>query len=153
MADANSLSLIIIAMITLGGILVAMTVGWWSSVSCIVFLVAYCLRLQQLSDRYGRIFIIGVAMSGSIIEELNFVLVSLYAKRLPGGPWFLLFGSVIEGSLGGRETLEYLTYPLSFSLQACRPHGLWFMHICRIAQRRTSARIHSRSSWAPCSSG
>jgi hypothetical protein len=67
-------------MTTIGGILVIMTVGWWSSVSCSTTLVTSCLTDQQLSDRYGRIFIIGVAMSGGIVEELNFVLVSMYAK-------------------------------------------------------------------------
>jgi hypothetical protein len=33
--------------------------------------------------------------------DFNFILVSYFWKRLPGGYWFLVVGSVVEGLLGG----------------------------------------------------
>jgi MFS family permease len=72
-------------MTTVMGVLGVLTVGWWVS----------------LSDRYGRTFIVGVTILGRIFEDFNFIFVSMFAKRLPGGYWFLLIGPILEGTLGG----------------------------------------------------
>ncbi|KAF8473108.1 major facilitator superfamily domain-containing protein [Gautieria morchelliformis] len=71
------------------GILSCITSGWWG----------------QLSDRYGRMVIIRIAASGLLITDLNFILVTLAAKRLPGGYRFLFVGPAIDGMLGGMTTL------------------------------------------------
>ncbi|KZV82383.1 hypothetical protein EXIGLDRAFT_729795, partial [Exidia glandulosa HHB12029] len=39
-----------------------------------------------------------------LFADFNFILVSLYAKYLPGGYWFLLMSSIVDGLLGGMGT-------------------------------------------------
>ncbi|THH14854.1 hypothetical protein EW146_g5538 [Bondarzewia mesenterica] len=79
---------ILAAMATTTGVLSCFTTGWWSS----------------LSDRYGRTFIIGIAICGLLVQDLNFIVVALFPKKVPGGYMFVLFGSVLEGFLGGLAT-------------------------------------------------
>ena len=55
----------------------------------------------QLSDRYGRTFIMGIAICGLLVQDLNFIIVTLFPSKVPGGHFFVLFGSVVEGCLGG----------------------------------------------------
>ncbi|ETW85959.1 hypothetical protein HETIRDRAFT_471204 [Heterobasidion irregulare TC 32-1] len=79
---------VLAAMATTTGILSCFTTGWWGS----------------LSDRYGRTFIMGIAICGLLVQDLNFIIVTLFPSKVPGGHLFVLFGSVVEGCLGGLTT-------------------------------------------------
>ncbi|KAF8586548.1 MFS general substrate transporter [Ramaria rubella] len=76
------------------GILSCLTTGWWG----------------QLSDRYGRIPILRLATFGLLISDINFIVVSLWADRLPGGYRLLLVGPAIDGLFGGMSTLMACIY-------------------------------------------
>lgn len=56
----------------------------------------------QLSDRYGRTRILGLVACATIFEDLVFVFVSMYAKRLPGGYWSVLVDPLVMGLLGSK---------------------------------------------------
>lgn len=43
----------------------------------------------------------GISVIGLLLTDFNFIFVSLFTERVPGGYWFLLLGPVVEGSLGG----------------------------------------------------
>ncbi|KAH9945899.1 MFS general substrate transporter [Epithele typhae] len=77
-------------MTTSGGIIACMTTAWWGS----------------LSDRVGRIRILGCAVIGLLIADLTFLAVFWFYDYLPGGYWFLMLGPLCEGLLGGRHLLS-----------------------------------------------
>jgi uncharacterized membrane protein YjjP (DUF1212 family) len=41
---------------------------------------------------------------GVLFADFNILFVSMFFKRLPGGYWFLLASSIVEGLLGGIST-------------------------------------------------
>ncbi|KAK2466711.1 hypothetical protein APHAL10511_000969 [Amanita phalloides] len=67
------------------GILSCLTGAWWAT----------------LSDRYGRTVVLGITVMGAIATDLNFILVTLFLDKVPGGYWFLIAGPLLEGLLGG----------------------------------------------------
>jgi hypothetical protein len=54
-----------------------------------------------MSDLYGRTRLVGINVCGILLMDFNFIFVTLFWKRLPGGYWFLLLGPFVEGLLGG----------------------------------------------------
>ena len=90
------------AMAATMGVLGCLTTAAWGSVSFpwyqnFLVLIAFA----QLSDRVGRMNIQGLALVGILSTDLVFLLVYNCFERLPGGYWFLIVGSIIEGILGG----------------------------------------------------
>ncbi|TDL24842.1 MFS general substrate transporter [Rickenella mellea] len=73
------------SMATVSGILTCLTTAWWGS----------------LSDRHGRMRVVGISVFGTILADLNLIFVSWFSTKLPGGYWFLIVGPTIEGILGG----------------------------------------------------
>ncbi|KAF5358151.1 hypothetical protein D9756_001317 [Leucocoprinus leucothites] len=73
------------AMSTSMGVLSCLTTGWWGA----------------FSDRYGRNRVMGISLLGLLLTDFNFIFVLHYPDLVPGGYWFLLFGPLVEGSLGG----------------------------------------------------
>ena len=61
---------------------------------------------KQLSDRHGRTPVMLVSVVGLLLTDFNFIFVSLFSKKLPGGYWFLVVGPVIEGCMGGQSTKD-----------------------------------------------
>lgn len=55
----------------------------------------------QLSDRRGRTFVICCALFGLFFQDLNFLAVTHFPNRVPGGYNTLLLGSFVEGLFGG----------------------------------------------------
>ncbi|KAG2019931.1 hypothetical protein CC2G_005324 [Coprinopsis cinerea AmutBmut pab1-1] len=76
------------AMTTTMGVLSLLTTAWWGA----------------LSDRKGRVFVMGVSLIGLLLSDFNYINVYYFSQHLPGGYWFLLLGPVIEGALGGFAT-------------------------------------------------
>ncbi|KAK7693782.1 hypothetical protein QCA50_003354 [Cerrena zonata] len=72
------------------GIMACLTTGWWSS----------------LSDRYGRLFIIGINAFSLLLVDSNFIFVSTFYRVLPGGYWFYLVGNFFDGVFGGLPTVS-----------------------------------------------
>jgi hypothetical protein len=46
------------------------------------------------------------AAIGLLVTDFNFIFVSLYSTKLPGGYWFLVVGPIIEGCFGGQYPLR-----------------------------------------------
>lgn len=67
------------------GILSCLTSAWWGG----------------LSDRIGRTKVMGICIIGLLITDTVLIIVVYLNQYLPGGYWFILTGSVIEGALGG----------------------------------------------------
>lgn len=38
---------------------------------------------------------------GLLTTDVSFIFTAIFANKLPGGYWFLLFGPVVEGMFGG----------------------------------------------------
>ncbi|KAG9036214.1 hypothetical protein FRB95_009577 [Tulasnella sp. JGI-2019a] len=70
------------------GILTCLTAGWWG----------------QMSDRHGRKLILSISVVGLMLNEANIIFVSRNQGRVPGGYWFLVVTSAIDGCLGGLAT-------------------------------------------------
>ena len=49
-------------------------------------------------------FIIGINAFSLLLVDSNFIFVSTFYRVLPGGYWFYLVGSFIDGVLGGKST-------------------------------------------------
>ncbi|KAF9819793.1 hypothetical protein IEO21_01884 [Rhodonia placenta] len=79
-----------LAMITTMGVLGCLTTGWWGS----------------LSDRFGRMKVMGFAAFGILITDFTFIFVAKFSRALPGGYHFLLLGPLVEGLLGGFSTVS-----------------------------------------------
>lgn len=43
-----------------------------------------------------------ISAIGLLLADFNFIFVSLYSTKLPGGYWFFLAGPILEGCLGGQ---------------------------------------------------
>ena len=43
----------------------------------------------------------GISLIGLLLTDFNFIFVILFPNHAPGGYWFLLFGPLLEGALGG----------------------------------------------------
>lgn len=56
---------------------------------------------MQFSDRHGRTRVMGLSLTGALVADIVFISVVRFYKILPGGSWFLLVASVVEGLLGG----------------------------------------------------
>jgi hypothetical protein len=50
----------------------------------------------------------GISVIGLLLADFNFIFVSLFSRKLPGGYWFLVVGPVIEGCLGGQCHISLL---------------------------------------------
>ncbi|KAG9318823.1 major facilitator superfamily domain-containing protein [Chiua virens] len=72
------------AFVTTTGILSCLTTGWWGS----------------LSDRYGRRIVVFVAILGLLMTDLAHVITVWYVDVLPGGYWFPMAGSFLDGLFG-----------------------------------------------------
>ncbi|KAI0341888.1 MFS general substrate transporter [Trametopsis cervina] len=79
-----------IALMLTIGILSCMTTGWWGS----------------LSDRYGRVKVLSVAVFGILITDVVFISTVHFYKYLPGGYRFLLVGALLNGLCGGLIALS-----------------------------------------------
>ncbi|CCM04726.1 uncharacterized protein FIBRA_06914 [Fibroporia radiculosa] len=86
-AEVAKLSL---AMAISTGVLGCLTTAWWGS----------------LSDRHGRIKVLGWAISGLFIEQVIMVFVFKFSKFLPGGYWLLVVASTISGVTGGLNAVS-----------------------------------------------
>ncbi|OCB86786.1 MFS general substrate transporter [Sanghuangporus baumii] len=80
---------IIAVMTTTMGILGCLTTAFWGS----------------LSDKYGRLRVLGISVIGLLFNDVVFISVFFFSKKLPGGYWFLLLGPIIEGVLGGLTSM------------------------------------------------
>ncbi|KAH8116885.1 MFS general substrate transporter [Phellopilus nigrolimitatus] len=76
---------LIAVMTTTMGILSCLTTAFWGS----------------LSDRYGRLRVLGLNVIGLLLTDFNFIIVCFFSKKLPGGYWFILLGAFADGALGG----------------------------------------------------
>lgn len=56
---------------------------------------------DQLSDRYGRIRILGFNVAGLLVSDLTFLIVATFWERLPGTYWWYALGPAVEGLVGG----------------------------------------------------
>ncbi|KAJ7581089.1 major facilitator superfamily domain-containing protein [Mycena floridula] len=83
-AVAAAASKLIAIMATVMGILGCLTTGWWGS----------------FSDRHGRTTVLFLAVTGLMFADWNFILVAKFYDKLPGGYWFLILSSIVEGCLG-----------------------------------------------------
>ncbi|KAM6500295.1 Major facilitator superfamily domain containing protein [Amanita muscaria] len=79
---------LIAAIAASAGILGCLTGAWWGA----------------FSDRYGRTTVLMVTVSGALVTDLNFILVTLFTDKFPGGYWFLIVGPLIEGAFGGMSS-------------------------------------------------
>ncbi|KAH9857150.1 MFS general substrate transporter [Lenzites betulinus] len=70
---------------TTSGLLATLTTAWWGS----------------LSDRYGRIRILGFNVAGLMVSDLTFLIVATFWERLPGTYWWYALGPAVEGLVGG----------------------------------------------------
>ena len=43
----------------------------------------------------------GISIIGVLLSDLNFFVVALFPRHVPGGYWFLVVGPMVEGALGG----------------------------------------------------
>ncbi|KAH7099879.1 MFS general substrate transporter [Auriculariales sp. MPI-PUGE-AT-0066] len=87
-AKVPSRASLIAIMTTTLGILSCVTTAWWG----------------QLSDRWGRTKIMRFVIAGMLFADFNFIAVSLWTDVLPGGYYFLIMSSVVDGLLGGMST-------------------------------------------------
>jgi hypothetical protein len=55
----------------------------------------------QISDRLGRTRVVSICGLGILLQDINIILTAKFHLCLPGGYWFLLVTSVLEGLLGG----------------------------------------------------
>ncbi|KAF9039311.1 major facilitator superfamily domain-containing protein [Panaeolus papilionaceus] len=78
------------AITTTMGVLTCLTTGFWGS----------------FSDRHGRTRVMGLSLTGALVADIVFISVVRFYKILPGGSWFLLVASVVEGLLGGMAAGE-----------------------------------------------
>ena len=88
-------------------------------------------RLAQLSDRRGRIRVLGITAFGLLVVDSAFILVALNSYRLPGGYWLLVIGSTVEGLFGGQPRLLFYgksRIPNS-TIQVLQPRLLHSTHI------------------------
>ncbi|KAH9930705.1 major facilitator superfamily domain-containing protein [Fomitopsis serialis] len=85
----QAVSRLSLTMLTTMGILGCLTTGFWSSIS----------------DRYGRMRIMGFAVAGMLITDVTFIATAKYSRLLPGGMWFLLLGPFVDGCLGSYATV------------------------------------------------
>jgi hypothetical protein len=53
----------------------------------------------------------GISIVGLLLTDFNFIFVSLFSSKLPGGYWFLVVGPVIEGGLGGQSYISLVQIP------------------------------------------
>ncbi|KAL0946702.1 hypothetical protein HGRIS_012889 [Hohenbuehelia grisea] len=76
------------ALTTTLGVLSCLTTGWWGN----------------FSDRWGRTRLMGIAVMGVLFTDIIIILVALFPRSIPGGYWFLIIGSVVDGLVGGVTT-------------------------------------------------
>ncbi|KAG8916624.1 hypothetical protein FRC02_003701 [Tulasnella sp. 418] len=76
------------------GILTCLTAPWWG----------------ELSDAYGRRRILMFTTLGVLFSESNLILVSFLHSSLPGGYWFLVLSSILDGAFGGLATASATTH-------------------------------------------
>lgn len=57
-----------------------------------------------MSDRYGRVKVLSVAVFGILITDVVFISTVHFHKYLPGGYMFLLVGPLLDGLCGGKFT-------------------------------------------------
>ena len=57
--------------------------------------------MEQVSDRRGRTFVLGIHTIGLLFSDFIFIFVTLFAQHIPGGYWFLTLGPIVDGILGG----------------------------------------------------
>lgn len=43
----------------------------------------------------------GISILGLLVADVNFILVALFFRSIPGGYWALLVSPIFEGCLGG----------------------------------------------------
>lgn len=53
----------------------------------------------------------GFSVFGLLFNDLNFLGVSLFSSKLPGGYWLLLVGPIFEGLMGGESSRAILVLP------------------------------------------
>ncbi|CAL1705198.1 unnamed protein product [Somion occarium] len=90
---------------TSAGIMGCLTTGWWSS----------------LSDRYGRLWVMGISAFGLIYADVNFILVSKFYRLLPGGYWAFIVGNLVDGIMGGLPTVSAAIH--AYAADSTELHG------------------------------
>ncbi len=58
----------------------------------------------QLSDCYGRMWVLSFNVGGLMLSDMTFLTVAHYWETLPGTYWWFALGPIIEGAVGGRST-------------------------------------------------
>ncbi|KAG8885597.1 hypothetical protein FRB97_000505 [Tulasnella sp. 331] len=71
--------------------------------------------------RHGRKLILGISVFGILLTEANIIFVSRYHGRVPGGYWFLVVTSAIDGMLGGLSTASAATH--AYMADCVEPHA------------------------------
>lgn len=66
------------------------------------------LRRGQLSDRAGRIRVLGIVVCGVLFADANFVSVAKLSKVLPGSYWWFVMGALVEGIFGSKLPCFYV---------------------------------------------
>ncbi|KAH8106787.1 MFS general substrate transporter [Cristinia sonorae] len=87
------------------GVLGCLTTGWWTS----------------LSDRAGRIRVLGLGIFGLLYADLNFVTVAKIYHRLPGTYWWFVLGALVEGLFGSYSTINATMH--AYVADTVEPHG------------------------------
>ncbi|KAI0636728.1 major facilitator superfamily domain-containing protein [Trametes polyzona] len=70
---------------TASGLLATLTTAWWGS----------------LSDRFGRIWVLGFNVAGLMVSDVSFLVVANFWDKLPGTYWWYVVGPAAEGLVGG----------------------------------------------------
>ncbi|CDO72941.1 hypothetical protein BN946_scf185002.g126 [Trametes cinnabarina] len=76
---------LITVLTTTSGLLATLTTAWWGS----------------LSDRYGRIWVLGFNVTGLMASDMSFLAVAHFWNKLPGTYWWYVVGPAVEGMVGG----------------------------------------------------
>ncbi len=59
------------------------------------------IRARQLSDRHGRMWVLGFNVAGLLVSDISFLIVADFWDKLPGTYWWYVVGPAVEGLVGG----------------------------------------------------
>ncbi len=69
----------------------------------------YIPETFKFSDRYGRVKFLGLNITALLLADAALAALAVAPEYVPGGYWFLLFISAVEGLIGGRCQPRSLT--------------------------------------------
>ena len=94
---------------TVQGILSCLTAAFWGSVRPPTPNIHYWLTGGQFSDRYGRVRYLSFNIVPVLLANVAMVALAVAPEKVPGGYWFLVFTSALEGLIGGLSLLRLLS--------------------------------------------